>query len=455
LGLDTGDDDEIIDLPGLAVKSKFRQYSGYLNATNRRYFHYWFVESQKDPQNDPLILWLNGGPGCSSMGGFWTEHGPYRVLKDGKTLIEDPYSWNSLANVLYLESPAGTGYSYQEETNIFMTGDDETAKDNYLALLRFFQKFPQFKNNNFYIIGESYAGVYIPMLALKILEARSTINLKGLAIGNGSFDHKLKYNTRIRLAYYHGLFDTEEWNQLVDKCCTIKDKKQTCDFAQSHSEHCNPGHKLRKTLLNQGINPYNIYDDCQHLDSNISDIRFSNTPYYNDLNIHFGIDFDEMKDDYEYYALKPKCVSDGYMEYMNSMDLRNAIHIPEHVNKWIKCKTALPEFVYNRQHKNMKPQFVELISKYRIQPFILFNGDLDLVCDFLGCQQFADGLGLKVTQNYQPWHYNGVVAGFIKRFNGLTFLTVRGAGHMVSMDKPGPALKIIKELLGIENISIK
>jgi cathepsin A (carboxypeptidase C) len=60
-GLSARDTDEIHSLPGLAVKSKFRQYSGYLNATNGRYFHYWFVESQKDPQNDPVILWLNSG----------------------------------------------------------------------------------------------------------------------------------------------------------------------------------------------------------------------------------------------------------------------------------------------------------------------------------------------------------------------------------------------------------
>jgi carboxypeptidase C (cathepsin A) len=201
----------------------------------------------------------------------------------------------------------------------------------------------------------------------------------------------------------------------------------------------------------QGINPYNIYDDCHHLDPQNADIRFSNTSY-NDLNIHSDIGYDEMEDDYDYYALKPKCISDGYITYMNSMDVRDAIHIPTDVKEWIKCKTGLPQFVYDRQHKNMKPEFLKLINKHKIKPFIVFNGDLDLVCDFMGCQLFIDKLKLSLTQKYQPWYYNGVVGGFVKRYDGLTFITVRAAGHMVSTDKPGLGLKIIRELLGIENI---
>jgi cathepsin A (carboxypeptidase C) len=449
--LSAGDTDEIHSLPGLAVKSKFRQYSGYLNATNRRHFHYWFVESQKDPQKDPVILWLNGGPGCSSLGGFWTENGPYRVKSDGKTLFEDPYSWNNLGNILYLESPAGVGYSYQENNDL-KTDDIQTAKDNYLALKNFFEKFPHLKNNSFYITGESYAGVYIPMLALEILRDKSTINLKGLAIGNGAFDEDLLMNSRIRLAYYHGLIDNEMWNHLIANCCSCSHNKQECNFSLSHCKHFNPGLQLKHIIQIAGINPYNIYDDCHHLDQNSTDKRFSNTPYYNDLNIRFGVDFDDMEDNYEYYESRPKCISDGYAKYINSIEVRNAIHIPERVEKWVKCKGVGEKFNYTRQRDSMKSDFHELINQYKIFPFIVYNGDLDLVCDFLGDQQFVDGLGLTLKQKYKPWSHNGVTAGFVKRFDGLTFMTVRGAGHMVPTDKPEPALKIIKELLGVQSI---
>jgi cathepsin A (carboxypeptidase C) len=94
--------DLIESLPGLDPKPKFRQYSGYLNATEGRHFFYWFFESQNNPSNDPVVLWLNGGPGCSSLLGLFTENGPFRVLPNGRTVIYDEYSWNSLANVLYI-----------------------------------------------------------------------------------------------------------------------------------------------------------------------------------------------------------------------------------------------------------------------------------------------------------------------------------------------------------------
>jgi carboxypeptidase C (cathepsin A) len=101
------------------------------------------------------------------MDGFWTENGPYRVKSDGKTFFEDTHGCNSLGDILYLESSAGVGYSYQENNDL-KTDVIQTVKDNYLALKNFFEKFPHLKNNFFYITGESYARIYIPMSALEI-----------------------------------------------------------------------------------------------------------------------------------------------------------------------------------------------------------------------------------------------------------------------------------------------
>jgi cathepsin A (carboxypeptidase C) len=290
------------------------------------------------------------------------------------------------------------------------------------------------------------------MLALEILRDKSTINLKGLAIGNGAFDEDLLMNSRIRLAYYHGLIDNEMWDHLIANCCSCSHNKQECNFSLSHCKHFNPGLQLKHIIQIAGINPYNIYDDCHHLDQNSTDKRFSNTPYYNDLNIHFGVDFDEMEDNYEYYESRPKCLSGGHAQYLNSVEVRNAIHIPERVQKWVQCTAVSEKFNYTRQRDNMKTDFLELINQYKIFPFIVYNGDFDLVFDFLGDQQFVDGLGLTLKQESKPWSDNGVTAGFVKRFDGLTFTTVRGAGHKVPMDKPEPALRIIKELLGIQSI---
>lgn len=103
----------------------FGAYSGYLDINENKALHYILVESTGDPLNDPLLLWFNGGPGCSSLLGFFQENGPW-IMDDGESYIkENPYPWNSRANVLYIEHPAGVGYSYAA-TRSDMVFDDQT-----------------------------------------------------------------------------------------------------------------------------------------------------------------------------------------------------------------------------------------------------------------------------------------------------------------------------------------
>ena len=176
-------DDEIINLPGLQAEINFRQFSGYLDGGNGYRLFYWFVESQNYPSEDPVVLWLNGGPGCSSIAGLLTENGPFRVAADGTTLYLDPYSWNAFANVLYLESPVNVGFSYNTTkfTESHVYNDEATVDIKYNALINFFEKYPYYKKHEFYITGESYAGVYIPLLTQKILKNRwkNGLHLKG------------------------------------------------------------------------------------------------------------------------------------------------------------------------------------------------------------------------------------------------------------------------------------
>uniref|UniRef100_A0A914N1Q5 Uncharacterized protein n=1 Tax=Meloidogyne incognita TaxID=6306 RepID=A0A914N1Q5_MELIC len=134
--------DEIKSLPGLNANLNFKHYSGklfnspyfllilflgYLNAGNGNLFHYIFAESQGNPKTDPLVLWLNGGPGCSSLGGLSNELGPYLLNKDGKTLRQNPYSWNKYASIIFLESPAWVGFSYNAKVKNVTTGDEEVG----------------------------------------------------------------------------------------------------------------------------------------------------------------------------------------------------------------------------------------------------------------------------------------------------------------------------------------
>jgi carboxypeptidase C (cathepsin A) len=154
----------ITNLPGLGYNPGFRQYSGYLTVSEEhgRNIFYWYIESQNDPETDPVVLWTNGGPGCSGLMGLLEEHGPF-IIDEKLQLSPNPYSWNKVANMLYIEIPAGVGFSYSKQnTHNITTGDVEAAKDNYQLILEFFKRYPERKSNDFYIASESYGGHFMP-----------------------------------------------------------------------------------------------------------------------------------------------------------------------------------------------------------------------------------------------------------------------------------------------------
>ena len=111
----------------------FKQYSGYmpLGDQDETALFFWFVESQTNPSTDPLTLWLNGGPGSSSIAfGFWTEHGPYRLQENAAGVNNYSYSWNQQANIVYVESPSGVGFSYSNKSSGYNCSDEKSAMEN-------------------------------------------------------------------------------------------------------------------------------------------------------------------------------------------------------------------------------------------------------------------------------------------------------------------------------------
>ncbi|VDM99759.1 unnamed protein product [Thelazia callipaeda] len=183
------------------------------------------MESQTDPENKPLILWFNGGPGCSSILGLLSELGPFRPNPDGETLYEYVFSWNKMANVLFIDSPRKVGFSYQDEmaNNDDQWNDEKTATDALNALLDFFTIFPELTSKEFYIAGESYGGVYVPLLTSYLLqymqEHSYALNFKGIMVGNGYVSQKLNIRSLADFLYFHGLFGRQEWRELSSKCC--------------------------------------------------------------------------------------------------------------------------------------------------------------------------------------------------------------------------------------------
>jgi cathepsin A (carboxypeptidase C) len=287
-----GENDLVKEVPGLVFKTNYSVYSGYLYANTAKTWklHYMLTESKHDPKNDPLLFWFNGGPGCSSFSGAFEELGPFYVSSDGTTLFENVFSWNAHANVLYLESPIGTGFSY-DTTNLSysVANDAQSLEQHYNGIVDFFNRSQtKYKDRDFYLSGESYAGVYLPMLAAKIAQNLNkgfpNKNFKGVAIGNGFMNVNMLSNSLVRWSFYHGRIDEDDWETLKSSKCCVKSTfppvksesgAESCDWTshlqsdngidfRGNSDEC--GQILNPIINASGIyttlDPYNYYEDC-------------------------------------------------------------------------------------------------------------------------------------------------------------------------------------------------
>jgi len=445
-------DDKIVSLPGLNFATNYSQFSGYLKGDNTTYLHYWFVESQSSPRDSPLVVWMNGGPGCSSMDGLLNELGPFRVsvsMANGSLeVVENDFSWNTFANVLFLEAPACVGFSYSTES--CDASDDSTSKRNYNALLDFLKKFPAMARNELYITGESYAGVYVPTLTKRIVEGEKRLNLKGFAVGNGITNYHKNDNSIIFFAYYHGLIGQRNWDALVDHCC-VSDipSRENCNFAASHSPQCDSNFQAAMNLIyNKGLNMYNLYADC------VSPSSLFTAP--EEGKIRLSRDQAEKRNFFQHspwftrkmnekLSLDPPCTnSEAMHRFLNDPLTREAIHIPKDVQEWEVCSDEV-NVNYIRQYMDMSIVYKALAS-HGVRGLV-YNGDVDMACNYLGDQWFVEELGYPVTAERRMWKWAGQVGGFVKRFEKLDLLTVRGSGHMVPQDKPGPSLHMIKSFI--------
>lgn len=188
---------------------KLISYAGYftVNKNLNSNLFLWFFPSVGDPKNDPIILWLQGGPGATSLFGLFGENGPFSVKsKNGLKLRK--YAWTNSHSMIYIDNPVGTGYSFTN--NGYVQNEAQVGADLYNALIQFFTMFPDLQKNDFFIAGESYAGKYVPAISYTIYKnnptAKLIINLQGLSIGNGLSDpeHQLKYSDYL---YQIGLID--------------------------------------------------------------------------------------------------------------------------------------------------------------------------------------------------------------------------------------------------------
>ncbi|WCJ41538.1 Serine carboxypeptidase 1 [Euphorbia peplus] len=402
---------KIVSLPGEPDGVDFDHYSGYVSVDSKagRSLFYYFSESPQNSAANPLVLWLNGGPGCSSFGyGAMEELGPFRVNGDGKTLFRNKYAWNNVANVIFLESPAGVGFSYSNTTSDYdQTGDKNTAKDAYVFLINWLERFPQYKSRDFFITGESYAGHYVPQLAYTILKNNkktnsSIINLKGIAIGNAWIDETTSEKGQYDYLWTHALISDE----------TIEAIHKYCSFAGNDTEECFK-YTGKARIEKDPIDIYNIYGPVCH--ENTLNGLTGSISYFDPC-------------------------SDIYVKsYLNIAKVQTAFHaIP---TNWSHCR----RFNWTDWPDTILPIIKNLIAN-DIRVWI-YSGDTDGRVPVTSSRYSINKLKLPVKTPWQPWYTNKEVGGYVVDYEGVTFVTVRGAGHLVPSYQPERALVMISSFL--------
>uniref|UniRef100_A0A0D9VUP5 Carboxypeptidase n=1 Tax=Leersia perrieri TaxID=77586 RepID=A0A0D9VUP5_9ORYZ len=356
-----------------------------VDAKAGRALFYYFVEAPHDPFKKPLVLWLNGGPGCSSFGaGAMLELGPFSVRSDNKTLYKKQHAWNTVANMLFVEVPAGVGYSYSNTTSDYYNiGDKKTTDDAYTFLINWLKKFPEYQDRDFFIIGESYAGHYIPELANLIVSNNRAINstnikLKGVAIGNADLHDNVTLRASFDYYWRHAMISDRVYRAI----------QASCGFNDTYTNDCQNAMNL--AIEEKGnVDDYNIYAPQCHDASNPS--GSSDSVLYGD-----------------------PCTNHYVSSYLNNPEVQRALHANNTgLNyTWMDC-----------------------------------SGDMDAVCSVTSTQYALDILGLPVETSWRPWHVDNEVAGYVVGYRGLVFATVRGAGHMVPYYQPRRALALLSSFL--------
>ncbi|GMH20845.1 hypothetical protein Nepgr_022687 [Nepenthes gracilis] len=465
----------VTQVPGFNGTLPSKQYAGYvtIDESHGKELYYYFVESERNPSEDPVVLWLNGGPGCSSFDGFVYEHGPFNFEAPKKrgdlpTLHLNPYSWSKVSNVIYLDSPAGVGFSYSRNTSDYITGDLKTASDTHTFLLKWFELYQEFLANPFFIAGESYAGVYVPTLASNIVKGLDSgitpvINFKGYMVGNGVTDEVFDGNALVPFTHGMGLISNDLYEEVVNKC--------QGNYYAPTTDDCQ---KLLSEVDNEvdGLNIYDILEPCYHgsgsrstspdslrLPSSFKKLGGTERPlpvrkrmfgraWPLRAPVRAGIipTWPQLSKNNNV-----PCMSDEVATlWCNNAAVRKAIHAAEEsvAGPWNLCTDRIS---YTHDAGSMIPYHKNLTSQgFRA---LIYSGDHDMCVPFTGTEAWTRSIGYKIISLWRPWISQDQVAGYTQEYDkNFTFLTVKGAGHTVPEYKPQEALAFFSRWLAGKSI---
>ncbi|KAE8219057.1 hypothetical protein CF319_g7177 [Tilletia indica] len=451
--------DNIPGLPQLNASSatpKLHTYAGYLparspTAANNANAHLYFVlqRAQHIASRRRLIIWFNGGPGCSSFDGLMMEVGPWkcRMDKEGELEWAPPgAAWNEYADVIYLDQPVGTGFSYTD-SNGYVTSLSQGAQEVVFFLQQLVKIFPEYAHGNgvtAYLAGESFAGQYIPYTAKAIMDARPSppIDLNGVVIGNGFIDPRSQSGSELEMMVQAGIWKTsskeyEQVNSVVQRCKTALDRLQK-DYLPRvvpECEHVLPS--IIQHTTTRGDKPMCI---------NIYDVRLSDT------SPECGMNW-------------PPTLASMYA-YLKRQDVRHALHVDEK-NKpqaWIECNSRVGSALHGTTIDKVAGRKEEASVKLlpglleRGLRVLMFAGDKDLICNHIGVQRIGENLvwgGVKGFGTPPPapleWYVNNTYAGQWTTARNYTYVRVAGASHMVGYDLPIAAHDMMLRFMGFDD----
>jgi carboxypeptidase C (cathepsin A) len=388
-------------------------YSGFVTVDQEygaNLFYYFVGSASSNPLGDPLVIWLQGGPGCSSLFGAFVENGPSLIQKDG-SFKTNPYSWNKLANVLYIDSPVGTGFSYVENPIGYATNEKTVARDLYNCLLGFYKLHPEYAKLPLFIMGESYAGKYVPSFSHYILKANSQnpkqfVNLHGIGMGDGWVDPYIQTGAYAEFLYANGLIGNDMY---------VYAKGVYVAYRGMIDAHLYPiavdiGNALLETLATDaGVDVYDIR------------VKGSGDP--------------------------TDPLSDALTLYLNEPKVKQMLNAGN--GTWGACNAAPMYGLLIDIDQSVANLMPSLIANYRV---INYNGNKDLICNYFGTTEWTNSIPWAGQQNFihaqnQTWTVNGSQAGYYRTYGNFTHMIVFDAGHMAPFNQPENTLNMLGMLL--------
>ncbi|KAM7470526.1 hypothetical protein LguiA_008709 [Lonicera macranthoides] len=430
-------------LPGYPGKLPFKLETGYIEIGEKEDVHlfYYFVESERNPRSDPIIIWLSGGPSCSALRGFFYEIGPlnfnYAKSKYKPTLELNPYSWTKVANIIFLDQPVNTGFSYADTFEASKTSDTLSATQTYEFLRKWLRFHPRFMSNPLYICGISYSGIFVPAIVQKIYEGNedgheTPINIKGYILGNPVTDKIDDYNSRVKYAHRLALISDELYKSSSENCLG--------DYTPSSSGNALCQNDLK--AISKSIDNINYVHILEPLciEKEYSNLKRDGGSY-EDNPISMDTTWCRV-DNYVFLSMWAK-----------DKAVQKALHIREGtIGEWVRCNQEM-RYAFGRNDTSIYSFNVVSSVNYHRNLIdkrcraLIFSGDHDLVVPYLSTEKWIRFLNLTLKNNWDPWFVGDQVAGFASTFShndySLTFATLKGAGHTGPEYKPKESLAMV------------